>query len=270
LAELGNDAYLTRRERKLAEKKSVAKSARSLATAVRARSAEVVSSSKEVVAQKVAPQIAPKVASARTRIPKISLNRRGLGRAVVMSVALGIIGTSALPAYAVDHTAHVDVAQYQALLESGAQSVVPVEGSAALTVTRDGISTGTAPQVFVNTTATARDAVDVSAIKSNSAFLSVALGLVGIHGDCTIIVETALRRMGYEVGDIGPMGFGRYGAVFSDRSQVQPGDIMMRGNHVAIYAGNGLAVQGGIGYNSYLTSMDSSPNNYALFVRVGG
>lgn len=267
MAELGNDAYLSRRERKLAEQKSVAKSARSLATAVRARRAQV---STALVAQKVATQAAPHTSSSRLRLPKISFNRRGTIRALVMSVALGIIGTSALPAYAVDHTAHVDAAQYQALLESGAQSVAPVEGVAALTVTRDGISTGSAPQVFVNTTATARDAVDVSAIKSNSAFLSAALSLVGMHGDCTMIVEQALRNLGYQVGDIGPMGFGKYGAVFSDRSQVQPGDIMMRGNHVAIYAGNGLAVQGGIGYNSYLTSMDSSPNNYVLFVRVGG
>ncbi|MEY4102281.1 MAG: hypothetical protein RIR88_415 [Actinomycetota bacterium] len=267
MAEIGNDAYLSRRERKLAEKKSVAKSARSLATAVRARRAELVSTSREVVVKKVASTKAP---SWTSRLPKISLSRRGWGRALVMSVALGIVGTSALPAYAVDHTAHVDASAYQALLESNAQTVGIVDGAAALTATRDGVSTGAAPQVFANTTATARDAVDVSSIKSNSAFLSAALALVGIHGDCTIIVETALRNMGYQVGDIGPMGFGKFGAVFSDRSQIQPGDIMMRGNHVAIYAGNGLAVQGGIGYNSYLTSMDASPNNYALFVRVGG
>jgi cell wall-associated NlpC family hydrolase len=57
--------------------------------------------------------------------------------------------------------------------------------------------------------------------------------------------------------------------VFSDPDQVQPGDIMMRGNHVAIYAGNGLAAQGGIGGTSVLTSISADPHSYALFVRVG-
>jgi hypothetical protein len=267
LAELGNDAHRSRRERKLAEKKSVAKFVLSMLDAARIRREKLVSASQEIVEARLASAKAPSWSS---RLPKISLNRRGWGRALVMSVALGIVGTSALPAYAVDHTAHVDATEYQALLQSASQTVGGVEGATALTATRDGISVGAAPQVIPNTTATSRDAVDVSSIKSNSAFLNAALALVGIHGDCTIIVETALRNLGYQVGDIGPMGFGKYGAVFSDRSQIQPGDIMMRGNHVAIYAGNGLAVQGGIGYNSYLTSMDASPNNYALFVRVGG
>ena len=111
--------------------------------------------------------------------------------------------------------------------------------------------------------------VDVSGIKSNSALLNSALNLIGMPGDCTAFVEQALRNIGYDVPDLGPMQFGGYGTVFSDPDQVQPGDIMMRGNHVAIYAGSGLAAQGGIGGTSVLTSIAADPHSYALFVRVG-
>lgn len=261
MAELGNDAFTSRRERKLAEKKTVAKSARSFSTALRSRGTELVAASQELVSEKIAPAVV-----ARPRE-----NRRvRWARALVMTVALAVVGTSALPAYAVDSSAHVDVAEYQALL-AAAQSVSVGEAS-ALSASRDGITVGAAAApayVNVNTTATAKGAVDVSSIKANGGLLAAALALVGMKGDCTMIVEQALRNLGYSVGDLGPMQFGAYGTVFTDRSQVQPGDIMMRGGHVAIYAGNGLAVHGGIGYNSYLTAMDASPNNYVAFVRVG-
>ena len=261
MAELGNDAYTSRRERKLAEKQTVAKSARRLSTTLRSRGTELVAASQEL-SEKI-----QKVAPARVQ----ESSRRRWGRALVMTVALGIVGTSALPAYAIDNTAHVSVEDYQALIASGVDFTTVDTGVtvSAASASRDGVTVGNAAPVYVNTTATARDAVDVSSIKANSALLAAALGLVGMHGDCTMLVEQALRNIGYSVGDLGPMQFGAYGSVFSDRSQVQPGDIMMRGGHVAIYAGNGLAVHGGIGYNSYLTSMDSSPNNYVLFVRVG-
>jgi cell wall-associated NlpC family hydrolase len=191
-----------------------------------------------------------------------------------MTVAMGTVGTFALPAYAfnpadgaVDHTTFVAA--------SGQTQSLYVAASSAASTARDAFSTtSAAPVVAVTNTygdaPTTRGAsVDVSGIASNSALLSAALSLVGMSGDCTMLVESALRLLGYEVGDLAPMGFGGYGTVFHDPSQVQPGDIMMRGGHVAIYAGPGLAVQGGIGFMSYLTSVASNPAEYSAFVRVG-
>lgn len=73
--------------------------------------------------------------------------------------------------------------------------------------------------------------------------------------------------VGYSVGDMGPMGFASYG-VSIDPSEAQAGDIMMRGNHVAIYAGGGSAVHGGFNGTTVETSRDSDPYAYALIVRV--
>jgi cell wall-associated NlpC family hydrolase len=191
-----------------------------------------------------------------------------------MTVAMGTVGTFALPAYAfnpadgaVDHTTFVAA--------SGQTQSLYVADSSEASTARDSFSTtSAAPVVAVTNTygdaPTTRGAsVDVSGIASNSALLSAALSLVGMSGDCTMLVESSLRLLGYEVGDLAPMGFGGYGTVFHDPSQVQPGDIMMRGGHVAIYAGPGLAVQGGIGFMSYLTSVASNPAEYSAFVRVG-
>jgi cell wall-associated NlpC family hydrolase len=189
-----------------------------------------------------------------------------------MTVAVGIIGTFALPAYAfnpadgaVDHTTFVAP-------QGTTQSLYVAAGSEASTARDSFSATAAAPVAVANNGGAPTShgvSVDVSGIASNSALLSAALSLVGMSGDCTMLVESALRQIGYQVGDLGPMGFGGYGTTFYDPSQVQPGDIMMRGGHVAIYAGPGLAVQGGIGYMSYLTSVASNPAEYAAFVRVG-
>jgi cell wall-associated NlpC family hydrolase len=187
---------------------------------------------------------------------------------------MATIGTFALPAYAfnpaagaVDHTTFV--------VPTGTTQSLYVAATGEASTARDSFSTTSAAPAVAATTGygdapTSRGAsVDVSGIASNSALLSAALSLVGMSGDCTMLVESALRLLGYEVGDLAPMGFGGYGTVFYDPSQIQPGDIMMRGGHVAIYAGPGLAVQGGIGYMSYLTSVASNPAEYSAFVRVG-
>jgi cell wall-associated NlpC family hydrolase len=102
---------------------------------------------------------------------------------------------------------------------------------------------------------------------SNSALVGSAFKYLGSGMDCTALVENALRDLGYSVPDLGPMGFGMFGSTFGDPSQVQPGDIMMRGGHVAIYVGDGLAVQGG--FNGSVAIVSDSPSRYAVFVRLG-
>lgn len=267
MAELGNGEFSSRRERKLAESKSLSQSARSAVASVRDRGAELVATSTSVVRSSI--PAAPSVSAP---------SRKTLGRAVVMTVALAIVGTFAIPAYAYHpNEVSVSVDEVRANLLDDAQTVAVDASAASQTVARDNYSTTAAPIVVARAANAANAAgggglwgsVDVSNIASNSAVLSGALALVGTPGDCTAFVETILRNMGYQVGDLAPMQFGSYGATFTDPSQVQPGDIMMRGGHVAIYAGDGLAAHGGLSWGtSGITP--SAPTSYAVFVRVGG
>lgn len=102
---------------------------------------------------------------------------------------------------------------------------------------------------------------------SSKDIVSSAMKYVGYGWDCTMLVEQALRDMGYEVPDLAPMGFGVYGTVFHDSSQVQAGDIMMRNGHVAIYAGNGMVIQGGYGNQGVVYNF-GQPESFSVFVRV--
>ena len=293
MAEIGNETspevsaknssdavhYGSRAERKKAERPSFGTSARAAFSSSRGKTprAAVISSAVVVTRPSVMKNEAPRSASSSSARPtstkRVSTSRRASG-AVVMTVAVGIIGTFGLPAYAfnpadgaVDHTTFVAASGTTQSLYVGST------GSEASTARDTFSATAAAPVAVANTVGdapTSRGAsVDVSSIPSNSALLSAALSLVGMSGDCTMLVESALRLLGHQVGDLAPMGFGGYGTVFSDPSQVQPGDIMMRGGHVAIYAAPGLAVSGGIGFMSYLTSVASNPAEYVSFVRVG-
>ena len=85
----------------------------------------------------------------------------------------------------------------------------------------------------------------------NATLLAVAYGQIGITQDCTAVVEKALNAAGIPVGDIGPMAFMKFGNVVA---APQPGDIIVQSGHVAIYAGNGQAISGGMnGVNATMT-----------------
>lgn len=103
---------------------------------------------------------------------------------------------------------------------------------------------------------------------SSSDIVSSAMKYLGYGWDCTMLVEQALRDMGHSVPDLGPMDFGVYGTSFSDPSQVQPGDILMRYGHVAIYAGNGMVMQGGYGGQGVVYNA-GYPESFTVFVRLG-
>lgn len=109
---------------------------------------------------------------------------------------------------------------------------------------------------------TATSAVPSSAI--GAALVASAYSQLGIKQDCTAMVEKALRSVGKSVGDLGPQDFYRYGTVVSTP---QPGDLMIRPGHVAIYVGNGMAISGG--FNNFNTELH--PASYlagSTFVRV--
>ena len=137
----------------------------------------------------------------------------------------------------------------------------------ALTAVRDDITVNVEP--VYQSTRLSSQIVSQSLPASNSALVNSAMKYLGANWDCTALVEQALRDLGYSIGDVGPMGFGSVGTVFYDPSQVQPGDIMMRGGHVAIWAGDGMSVQGGFGFNGVVYNSWEGPGNYSAFVRLG-
>ena len=135
------------------------------------------------------------------------------------------------------------------------------------TVSRDNVTVQDAP---VLQSAVLRSQIATQSLPaSNSALVNSALKYVGYNWDCTMLVEQALRDLGYSVPDLGPSQFGTYGTVFYDPSQVQPGDIMMRPGHVAIWAGNGMSVQGGFGFGGVVYNSWEGPSSYGAFVRLG-
>jgi cell wall-associated NlpC family hydrolase len=104
---------------------------------------------------------------------------------------------------------------------------------------------------------------------ANATLLAVAYGQIGITQDCTAVVEKALNAAGIPVGDIGPMAFMKYGKVVADP---QPGDIIVQSGHVAIYAGNGQAISGGMnGVNATMAHPLSwlTATGPVTFVRAG-
>lgn len=142
-----------------------------------------------------------------------------------------------------------------------------VSSSVNAAASRDSITVLSAPAVAG--TVMRGVTVDLTGTAGNTALIGSALKYVGSHWDCTFLVEQALRDLGYSVGDLAPMDFGQFGTVFYDSSQIQPGDIMMRGGHVAIWAGNGMSVQGGFGFGGVVYNSWEGPSSYSAFVRVG-
>ncbi|MDI3213463.1 NlpC/P60 family protein [Arthrobacter sp. AL12] len=103
----------------------------------------------------------------------------------------------------------------------------------------------------------------------NATLLAVAYGQIGITQDCTAVVEKALNSAGIPVGNIGPQAFLNYGKVVASPL---PGDIIVQSGHVAIYAGNGQAISGGMnGVNATMTHPLSwlTATGSVTFVRAG-
>jgi hypothetical protein len=139
------------------------------------------------------------------------------------------------------------------------KNVAPIE------VTRDGFEIEVAE---VPSYSYARVSSGAAISYAGGGILGAARAQLGVYQDCTALVENSLRMLGYSVGDLGTMSFGGYGVQVSP-AEAQPGDIMMRGSHVAIYSGNGVAIHGGYNGTTIETGGNiSNPHNYAVIIRV--
>lgn len=101
--------------------------------------------------------------------------------------------------------------------------------------------------------------------------VSAAYGQLGVWQDCTMLVTNSLAAVGINFHDW-PAGYLTLGTVI-DASQAQPGDLLyyMDGGsgvpHIAVYAGNGMAIHGGWNGNQtvvYSAYVGSGP----VFIRI--
>lgn len=124
-----------------------------------------------------------------------------------------------------------------------------------------------APKITVQAQAAVAPAPAAGGV--NAAMLSAAYSQIGITQDCTAMVEKALGAAGIPVGDLGPQQFMNYGKVVADP---QPGDMIVQSGHVAIYAGNGQAISGGMNGSNQTISHPLSwltATGGVTFVRAG-
>ncbi|WP_298251823.1 LysM peptidoglycan-binding domain-containing protein [uncultured Arthrobacter sp.] len=123
-----------------------------------------------------------------------------------------------------------------------------------------GITGRTAPRSTPVVSAPA--AGNLGGIILGSAQAQLAAGAVQ---DCTVLAEVALRAAGIPVGDLGPLQFLNYGTRVSSPA---PGDLVVTGGHVAIYAGGGQVISSGMNGRNLTMQHPLSDLPGAQFVRV--
>lgn len=239
--------------------------------------------------------LAPKRADVRNKRRSAFLSAKAgiFGRqAAVIAAASGLVLSSAMAANAAEAPVERDSAPASAVdVKSQAGAAVSADSAVQITFERPAVTSTPAPVVEkpvaapaapkapAAAPAAAKATVKVQAAPApaaapaaggvNATMLSVAYGQIGITQDCTAMVEKALNASGIPVGDIGPMAFTGYGKVVGDP---QPGDMIVQSGHVAIYAGNGQAISGGMnGVNATMTHPLSwlTATGPVTFVRAG-
>lgn len=236
--------------------------------------------------------------SSNTRAPKradLRSKRHTAGtigrQAAVLVAASGMVLSGAMAANAADAPTQRDATPTSSVDVQG-QVAPPVMADSAVQITFERPAVETAPAPVVEAPkpvaapkapaaapAAAKATVKVQAAPApapapaaggvNATLLAVAYGQIGITQDCTAMVEKALNAAGIPVGDIGPQAFMNYGKVVGDP---QPGDIIVQSGHVAIYAGNGQAISGGMnGVNATMAHPLSwlTATGPVTFVRAG-
>ncbi|MET4096654.1 hypothetical protein [Arthrobacter sp. UYCu712] len=231
-------------------------------------------------------------AGRRTAISSAFAGKAGtIGRqAAVIAAASGLVLSSAMAANAAEAPVERDSAPASSVdVKDQVSAPVSADSSVQITFERPAVVSTPAPVVEqpkpvaaapAAAPAAAKPTVQVQAAAPapaaapaaggiNATLLAAAYGQVGITQDCTAMVEKALGAAGIPVGDIGPAAFLKYGKVVSTP---EPGDIIVQSGHVAIYAGNGQAVSGGMnGVNATMAHPLSwlTATGGVTFVRAG-
>jgi len=190
---------------------------------------------------------------------KLSIKKtlRATGAAAVSAALVGVL---ALPAYA-------STVEEQAQPENGFAQVFTASNSSDIAIPaqlplaeEQPAPVVVAPVVESTATTTAVSVSlprDIPAGVGASGIVAAAMAQLGIHQDCTDLVQNSLAASGYvnrrDAGgpDLGAnlgswTGFGTQVAI----DALAPGDILVYGgsDHVPIYLGGGQAVHGGVYY----------------------
>ncbi|WP_024476716.1 C40 family peptidase [Arthrobacter sp. CAL618] len=113
----------------------------------------------------------------------------------------------------------------------------------------------------------APESSSVPASGVGAALVASAYGQLGAIQDCTILVEQALRSIGLNVGDLGPLQFDQYGTRVATPA---PGDLVVRPGHIGIYVGNGNVISSGMNGSNQTIEHPLSDLGGSYFVRVNG
>ena len=136
------------------------------------------------------------------------------------------------------------VVEKPAVKKAAAPAAAPVTAAPAAAAAKAAAAPAApAPKVTVKAAAPAAKAPVKAAAGVNATMLASAYAQIGITQDCTAMVEKALGAAGIRVGDLAPMQFLSHGRVVSTP---QPGDMIVQSGHVAIYAGGGKVISGGM------------------------
>ncbi|HKU03060.1 MAG TPA: NlpC/P60 family protein [Arthrobacter sp.] len=211
----------------------------------------------------------------------VSDNAGGMGRqAAVIAAASGLVLTSGIAANAADANVKRDSAPASQLeVESAVDAPISAASTIAISYEKPAVTTTPAPVVepepqvqvqeaapvaqavaapkatakVVTASAPAAPAAQASASGKGAAILSAAYAQLGVHQDCTMLVTNALAAVGIHFHDW-PAGYLSLGDTVP-MSQAQPGDLLYYADggggmaHIAVYAGNGMAVHGGFNGN---------------------
>ena len=229
----------------------------------------------------------------------VSDNAGGMGRqAAVIAAASGLVLTSGIAANAADANVKRDSAPASALeVESAVDAPISAASTIAISFEKPAVTTTPAPvaepepQVEVQEAAPAAEpvaaakvtakvataaapaapAAQASASGKGAAILSAAYAQLGVMQDCTMLVTNSLAAVGIHFHDW-PAGYLSLGRTVS-AAEAQPGDLIYYADggagmaHIAVYAGNGMAVHGGYNGNQtvvFSANVGSGP----VFIRV--